>query len=82
MRFAKKCPSCGEKLLLKIRAKEQCPNCDAWIQEDPKQSTLGSLALLFAVFITYPIDWRLSVVLGISIGIVLFLNTKYEVVDE
>lgn len=82
MKLSGTCPSCGEGLPFRVKDKVKCPSCGKTLQSDPKMATIFSFLILIIVFVTYPIDWRLSIFLAVIISLVGLSKVKYQVVDE
>jgi len=76
------CPCCGEKIRFHMKDKVTCSGCGVTVQSDPKQANIFSFIILIAIFVTYPVDWRLSVTVAIVISIIGFKTVKYKVVDR
>lgn len=85
MKLAGVCPSCSNGIRFsikeKIRGKLKCPNCETMIQPDPKRTAAFSFALILTVLVTYPIDWRLSLLAAIIIRGVGLVKIQYRVVE-
>jgi hypothetical protein len=67
--------------MLRIKDKIKCPDCGVTLRSAPKMAAIFSFLILFVVFITYPVDWRLSVFSAIILGLIGISRIKYQVVD-
>lgn len=76
------CPSCREDLPFRIKDKVKCPSCGKTLQSDPRSSTIFTFTTLIIVFVTYPIDWRLSIFLAVIVGLVGVSKIKYQVIND
>lgn len=76
-----KCPKCYSRLPFRFKDRVQCQSCKSIVESDPRSSVTLSFVVAGAVFLTYPIDWRIALLTGLILGLAGLKKLKYRIVS-
>ncbi len=65
-----------------MKDRVRCSKCGVLVESDARSGTIFSFIILGVVFVTYQIDWRLSIISAFVVALVGLKVVRYNVVTE